>query len=107
MTDCRCCVDKHDGPAKSGWPFAGERVIFPAPLSDCPVTPPSLQRVGQRGVGQEPAPADEGAGPMLLRPFHLLRHPPLPRGESVGPPSREGAEVTRVRECVRAEWHEV
>lgn len=49
----------------------------------CVVTLPSLQRMGQRGgLRQEAAQAPQSAGPLLLLPFRLLRHPAVPWGES-------------------------
>lgn len=62
-----------------------------APVFTCVVTlppPPThlhpLQRMGQRGgVSEEAAQAPQSAGPLLLLPFRLLRHPPVLWGESL------------------------
>lgn len=52
-------------------------------LFTCVVTLPSLQRMGQRGgLSEEAAQAPQSAGPLLLLPFRLLRHPPVLWGES-------------------------
>ena len=50
------------------------------------------------GDGQEQAQDDAGIGAMLHRPLHLLRHPPLPRGE-YQPRGGPGANGSRSTSC--------